>query len=131
MDTYYLLRDKARARRDNIIKQARADYWRTIRQIEQLVRTLGEERHRQALATPVAPCDESESLRGITAIKAAEIVLLQGPSLTLIELAIELRRRGIQATGDPRKLVRSLRASFRYHHKKYRRDAKGRWSVAE
>jgi hypothetical protein len=126
VDTYQLLRGKARDRRDNIIKQARADYWRTIQQIEQLVRTLGEERKQASLRPPVAPCDES--LAGMTAIDAADTVLREGRALTVLELAVELQQRGL-TPADPRKLVRTLQAGLRYRAGRYRQDADKRWSV--
>ena len=42
MDPYELLRSKARERRDRVIKAARADYRRAVKQIDKLLRVLDE-----------------------------------------------------------------------------------------
>lgn len=132
MDTYELLRMKARERRDRIIKAARADYRRALKQIDKLLRALddpADQCHRKVPTLQFKSADESNALRHFTAIAAAEAVLNECGPMTLVELAVELQMRGCRTQDTPRQITRSLRESFRYHADRFRCDADKRWSV--
>lgn len=66
----------------------------------------------------------------LTAIQAAERVLLDGIPLRLTELTLEVQRRGCRPGDDPRKLAHSIENSMLYHGLRFKRDKAGRWTVA-
>ena len=76
-------------------------------------------------------CDDAESLRGMTATKAAETVLRESQPLTIIELVIALQRRGCRTYDNPRKVAKCLRSAFYYHRERFRQDAEKRWSILD
>ena len=133
MDTYQLLRSKAREKRDRLILHARAEYHQTVKELDKVLRSLGEPgaigcRYK---GIQIRVCGDGQSLMGMTATKAAETVLRESGPLTIVELVIALQSRGCRSFDDPRKLAKCIRAAFYYHRERIRKDRQGRWSVLD
>jgi hypothetical protein len=71
------------------------------------------------------------SLKGMPVVRAAAIILLDKQPLTLPEIVVEMQQRGCRSLDDPIRVSKALRGSFRYHRKRFSRDADGRWSVVD
>jgi hypothetical protein len=67
----------------------------------------------------------------MTAIEAAERVLLEGTPLRLTELTVEVQARGCRMGDDPRAVAHAIRSAMRYHKVRFSRDKCGRWSVVQ
>jgi len=62
---------------------------------------------------------QDKSPKEATAIQAAEAVLAEGKPLTLIELTIEVMKRGCRATDDPKVVANAIRGSLSYHKRRF------------
>ena len=128
MDEFRLLCQRAVAKRDKTIREARAEYSRTVREITKLARILGErEAAKIAVADRAIHKANGKPYRTLTAIQAAERVLSEGKPLTLVELTLEIQRRGCRAEDDPRAVFKSIRSGFYYHRGRFSRGEDGRW----
>jgi hypothetical protein len=65
---------------------------------------------------------------GLKATTVAREILLEGKPMTLVELTIEVQRRGCRSQDDPRAVAHALRSGLRYH-RGFKRDGEGRWAV--
>jgi hypothetical protein len=117
------LRRQARQNRDMAIASARAEYQNTLCEISRLARRLRRRRPRY-YRTRIG-----ESYATMTAIRAAEAVLLEGHALTLVELTLEVQSRGCRSTDHPRAVAHAIRTAMQYHRTRFTRDASRRWSV--
>lgn len=125
MDPYEQLRDRARAKRDLAIEKARAEYHRNLRSIDKMASALNTRRRRK----PVCGRRNATTFSEMTAPTAAEIVLREQGPLALVELVLELQRRGFRSQDTPQRVAHAVSQSMRYHGELFRRDEKGRWAV--
>jgi len=128
MNAYQQLRQQAREQRDSVILKARSKYRQSISEIDTLERRVTGKRPRRLAASRVLNC-KGKPFSEVTVTKAAELILSEGKPLTLVELVLEIQRRGCHADDNPRKLVHCLQSAFYYHRNRFRRDEAGRWWV--
>lgn len=123
----------ARAKRDRAIQKARAEYHLAIQDIRAIANKLRYEGTRKpkyrAFRRPVRAT--SHSCRELTVIAAVELILREGQPMTLIELTLEVQRRGCRTNDDPHAVHSAISSSLRYHRDKFVHDADKRWSVVE
>jgi len=129
MDAYRTLLAKARATYDKALEKARKDYKQAKRDIRRLHRSV---EGRPYIATPankrnVRRTDKPYS--EITTIEAADRILSEGTPLTIVELVLEIQRRGCRPKVRPARMANSLMGSLQYHCARFRRDAEGRWAA--
>jgi len=124
MNAYKHLRQQSREQRDNAILKARDDYRQSIEEIDSLERKLAGKRPRTS--SRVLGCN-GKPFSEVTVTKAAELILSEGEPLTLVELVLEIQRRGCHADDNPRKIAHCIRSAFYYHRNRFRRDEAGRW----
>jgi hypothetical protein len=131
MDAIDLLKRQAVTKRDKAILDARREYRTAIQEIRALARRLGIERRgrRRQAGYDRLIAGGDDSCHGMTVVASAELILLEGRPLTMIELAIEVQRRGCRSRDDSRAVAKAIRNGFAYHRKRFRRDRNGRWSV--
>jgi hypothetical protein len=125
MNAFEQLRQQARTKRDKAIEAARTEYVDTLCEISKLVRTL----HRKNTKTRRYRVADYQSFSDMTAIRAAEVVLLEGKPLTIVEIVLEVQGRGCRTGDDPRRVANAILSSLYYHRNRFRRDEKGRWSL--
>jgi hypothetical protein len=128
MDEFRLLCQRAVAKRDKTIREARAEYSRTLREIAHLAQLLGEaEASKLAVEDRAINKANGKPYRRLTAIQAAERVLSEGKPLTLVELTLEVQRRGCRSEDDPRAVFKSIQSGFYYHRGRFQRGEGGKW----
>jgi hypothetical protein len=128
-DAYALLRLQARAKRDKLIRAARNEYTATVAEIAKLAKAIRQKRPSPP-ETRLVRSGDDKPFSDMTAIEAAEAVLLEGEPLRLTELTLEVQARGCRAGDDPRAVAHAIRSAMRYHKCRFVRDKAGRWSVA-
>jgi hypothetical protein len=133
MDAIALLKTQARAKRDKTIVDARREYRIAVQEIRALERRLrlGRRHQRRQAVYDSQIAKGDDSCHGLSTIAAAELILREGKALTLIELTIEVQRRGCRSRDDSRAVHNALRGSFSYHRNRFRRDRNGRWSIVD
>ena len=131
MNPIEVLYADARAKRDRAIQQARAEYHLNIQDIRAISRKLrchGTKKPKyNAFRKPVRALNHS--CRELTVIAAAELVLREGKPMTLVELTLEVQRRGCRTNDDPHAVLSAINSSFQYHRDRFKRDADARWSL--
>jgi hypothetical protein len=129
MDAYAMLRLQARAKRDRAIRAARNEYAATLAEITKLAKAMRRKRPTPP-ETRLVRSGDDKPFSDMTAIEAAERVLLEGESLRLAELTLEVQSRGCRAGDDPRAVAHAIRSAMRYHRCRFEFDKKSlRWSV--
>src|SRR3954451_1644072 len=123
MDGIDLLRQQALAKRNTAIQAARREYHAAVKEINALARKLnlkpqGRPRKRLPAGDP-----------NLKATTLAREVLLEGKPLTIVELTLEVQRRGCRPRDDPRAVAHAIRSGLQNHGREFKRDEKGRWSV--
>jgi hypothetical protein len=123
MDGIDLLRQQALTKRNAAIQAARREYHAAVKEINALARKLnlkpqGRPRKRLPAGDP--------NLRATT---VAREVLLEGKPLTIVELTIEVQRRGCRPLDDPRDVAHAIRNGLKHYWREFRKDEKGRWLV--
>jgi hypothetical protein len=121
MDGIELLLDQARTKRDTAILEAKREYHYALRQIRELRRKL-------RLRPPskprrIAP-GEHPSLKATTVARA---ILLEGRPMTMVELVIEVQRRGCRTGDRPRAVAHAIRTGLRYYSREIKQDENGSW----
>ncbi len=130
MDAIELLRREALAQRKKAVRQAHQDYLMAIREIRTLDRKLrSTDAHRRSERFRRFHPIVGTVLHSMTCIQAAETVLKEQGSLTLVELTLEVMRRGCRSDDDPKAVAHAIRSSLRYHSERFSRDEEGRWGV--
>jgi hypothetical protein len=130
MSAYNDLRRHARERRDRDIQAARERYADTIDQIYMLQARNGQRGFELAYYNRgVRYFSADVPITKLTLIAAAERVLSESKSLRLVELVVELQRRGVRESADPRRLAISLRSAFGYHRHRFICDRFHRWTL--
>lgn len=127
-DAYTLLRLQARAKRDKLIRAARNEYTATVAEIGKLAKIIRQKRPTLP-ETRLVRSGDGKPFSDMTAIEAAETVLLEGEALRLTELTLEVQARGCRAGDDPRAVSHAIRSAMRYHKLRFKRDKAGRWKI--
>lgn len=127
-DAYALLRLQARAKRDRAIRAARNEYTATLAEITKLAKVIRQKRPTPP-ETRLVRSGGNKPFSEMTAIEAAETVLLEGEPLRLTELTLEVQARGCRSGDDPRAVAHAIRSAMRYHKCRFVRDKAGRWSL--
>ncbi len=122
MDGIDLLRQQALIRRNAAIQAAKREYHAALKEINALNRKL-------SLKMPGRPKIQPGGYSGLQASTVAMEILREGKAWSLIELTIEVQRRGCRAHDDPRVVANAVRSRLTYYRKLLKRDEAGRWSV--
>jgi hypothetical protein len=124
MDGFDLLKEQARAKRNAAILKAKREYLAALKEIGALQKRLG---LKQRGGPPKIVSAENALLKPTTVAKA---ILLEGRPMTLVELTLEVRRRGCRSLDDPRTVSKAIQSGLSHYGQQFRRDDKGRWAVA-
>ena len=123
MDGIDLLLQQARTRRDTAILEAKREYQYAVREIGQL-------RDKLRLREPAKPRriapGEHPSLKATTVARA---ILMEGRPMTMVELTLEVQRRGCRSGDSPRAVFHAIQEGLRYYSRHFKRDEAGRWSI--
>jgi hypothetical protein len=123
MDGIDLLKQQALLKRNAAILAARREYHAALKEIKALQRKLG-------LKPPGRPRKVNASdYSGLKASVVAREILLEGSPMTIVELTIEVQRRGCRSLDDPRAVAKAIRNGLRYHRRQFKPNGDGRWSV--
>jgi hypothetical protein len=125
MDGIDLLRTQALAKRNAAIMAARREYHAALKEINVLKRKLGLKpmgRPRKIIASDYA---------GLKATTVAREILLEGKPMTMVELTLEVQRRGCRPLDSPRDVAHAIRSGLKHYRREFRKDNAGRWSVAD
>jgi hypothetical protein len=123
MDGIDLLKQQALLTRNAAILAARREYHAALKEIKVLQRKLG-------LKPPGRPRKINASdYSGLKATTVAREILLEGRPMTIVELTLEVQRRGCRSLDDPRAVGHAIRAGLQHYRRQFRKDDKGRWSV--
>jgi hypothetical protein len=123
MDGIELLLQQALTKRDTAILEAKREYQYALRQIRQLKAKL--RLRAPSTLRRIAP-GEHPSLKATTVARA---ILLEGRPMTMVELVLEVQRRGCRSGDHPRAVAHAIRAGLRYYSREIRRDDNGRWAM--
>jgi hypothetical protein len=123
MDGIDLLRREALARRNAVILAAKREYQATLREIGLLSKRLNLKRRGRP---PKIVSVENALLRPTT---VARQILDEGKPMTLVELTIEVQRRGCRPLDHPSLVAKAIDGGLRNHGKRYRKDGGGRWAL--
>ena len=125
MDGIDLLRAQALQKRNAAIAAARREYAAALKEITALKRKLGLKpigRPRKIIASDYA---------GLKATTVAKEILLEGKPMTMVELTLEVQRRGCRPLDTPRDVAHAIRRGLQYYARQFRKDDKGRWVVGQ
>jgi hypothetical protein len=123
MDGIDLLRRQALIRRNTAIQAAKQDYHAALMEIAALARKLN-------LKQRGRPCKiGARDYTGLQAATVAMEILREGKAWSLVELTIEVQRRGCRPHDNPRAVAHAVAGGLTYYHKLLKRDENGRWSV--
>jgi hypothetical protein len=125
MEAIELLKRGALLRRNAKILAAKRDYYKELKAIRTLGRSLGvclPGKPRKAVVT------EDASLKATTVAKQ---ILLEGKAMTLRELTLEVQRRGCRSLDDYRTVAHAINSGLRHYRRFFRRDAEARWSIVQ
>jgi hypothetical protein len=125
MDGIDLLRQQALAKRNAATQAARREYHAAIKEINALARKLnlkpeGRPRKRLPAGDP-----------NLKATTVARDVLREGKPMGIVELTIEVQRRGCRPLDDPRAVAHAIRSGLANCRREFRKDDKGRWAVVQ
>jgi hypothetical protein len=123
MDPIDELIRQARTKRDTAILAAKREYHYALRELRDLKRKL---RLRRASKPRMIAPGEHPSLKATTVARA---ILLEGRPMTMVELVLEVQRRGCRSGDHPRAVAHAIRAGLRYYGREIRRDDLGRWAA--
>ena len=123
MDGIDLLRRQALAKRNAAIQAARREYHASLKEIRALaskldLKPVGRPRKRLPAGDP-----------NLKATTVAREILLEGKPMSMVELTIEVQRRGCRPLDRPREVAHAIRSGLQHYRREFKRDDKGRWSV--
>ncbi len=122
MDGIDLLRQQALLRRNAAIQAAKREYHAALKEINAL--------NRKLLIKPTGrPPKLSNDRSGLRATTVASAILREGKPMTLVELTLEVQRRGCRSQDDPRAVAHAIDCGIRYYRREFKRDEMGRWVV--
>jgi hypothetical protein len=123
MDGIDLLRQQALANRNTAIQAARREYHAAVKEINALASKLnlkpqGRPRKRLPAGDP-----------NLKATTVAREILREGKPMSLVELTIEVQRRGCRPLDDPRAVAHAIRSGLAHCRREFKRDENGRWQL--
>ncbi len=127
-----MLLQQARTKRDKAIQAAKRQYRiesQELRGMKRRLKLVGRGRPRQ-LAYDRQIAGGNNSCLGMTVTAAVHLILSEGKPLTLVELTIEVQRRGVRVHDDSRFVAKTVHGALCNYRERYKRDDKGRWAVA-
>src|SRR3954454_5115523 len=121
MDGIDLLRAQALTKRNAAVQAARREYHAALKEINALARKLnlkpqGRPRKRLPAGDPM-----------LKATTVAREVLLEGKPLAIVELTLEVQRRGCRPLDDPRTVAHAITGGLNHYRPLFGKDDKGRW----
>jgi len=122
MDGIQLLQHQALAKRNAAIMAARREYATAIKEIRALQHKLGI--RRPGRPRKVVPGDPT-----LKATTVARAVLSEGKPMGIVELTLEVQRRGCRMQDDPRAVAHAINSGLGNYPRQFRKDDKGRWGV--
>jgi hypothetical protein len=125
MDGIDVLRSQALQKRNAAIAVARRQYAADLKEITVLKNKLGLKpvgRPRKFIASDYA---------GLKATTVAREVLLEGKPMSMVELTLEVQRRGCRSLDDPRAVAHAIRSGLHNYPRQFRKDEKGRWACQQ
>jgi hypothetical protein len=123
MDGIELLKREALLKRNATILAAKREYAASLKEIKALQRKL--DLKRPGRPRTIIASDYS----GLKATTVAREVLLEGKPLTIVELTLEVQRRGCRSLDEPRAVAHAIRSGLQHYRRQFRKDQAGRWSV--
>ena len=123
MDGIDLLRQQALARRNAAIQAARREYHASLKEIRALaaklnLKPLGRPRKRLPAGDP-----------NLKATTVAREILLEGKPMSMVELTLEVQRRGCRPLDRPREVAHAIRSGLQHYRREFKRDDRGRWVI--
>ncbi len=128
MDIYESLRRQAKQNRDRTIAAAHQRYRQAIQNINGLHKLLGRS-FTGGYAKDIVRSPEGTPFGKLTALEAAERVLVECGPMKIDQLTLEVQRRGCRRNDDPRKVHGAIKSAFHYHKDRFVRDEALRWAV--
>ena len=121
MDGIDLLKHQALAKRNAAILAAKREYHAALREIAAIklklgIRPPGRPRKRLPAGDP-----------NLKATTVAKEVLREGKPMTIVELTLEVQRRGCRSLDDPRVVAHAIRSGLQHYRREFKRDGAGRW----
>jgi hypothetical protein len=123
MDGIDLLRRQALLKRNATILAAKREYHAALKEIRALQRKL--DLKRPGRPRRIVASDYS----GLKATTVAREILSEGKPMMLVELTLEVQRRGCRSWDDPRAVAHAIRSGLHNYPRQFRKDEKGRWCV--
>ena len=123
MDGIELLKRQALDKRNAVVLTAKREYHAALKEIVTLQRKLGIKR--PGRPRKIIASDYS----GLRATTVAREILLEGKPLTMVELTLEVQRRGCRSLDDPRAVAHAIRSGLHHYRRQIKRDGEGRWYV--
>jgi hypothetical protein len=123
MDGIELLRQQALLKRNATILAAKREYHATLKEIAALQRKIGVKR--PGRPRKIIASDYS----GLKATTVAREVLLEGKPMDIVELTLEVQRRGCRSLDEPRAVAHAIRSGLQHYRRQFRKDHAGRWGV--
>lgn len=121
-DAIDYLRADALRRRNAAIAAARREYATALKEINALNKKLcikKRGRPTKHIASDYA---------GLRATTVAREILMEGKPMTIVELTIEVQRRGCRPLDHPRDVAHAIRSGLNYYRREFKKDRDGRWS---
>jgi hypothetical protein len=122
MDAIDLLRAQALTKRNAAIQAARREYHAAVKEINALASKL----NLKPTGRPRKKLPAGDPTLKATAV--AREILREGKPMSIVELTIEVQRRGCRALDDPRAVAHAVRAGLS-HSRGFKRGRDGRWAV--
>jgi hypothetical protein len=124
MDGIDLLKRQALLKPNAAILAAKREYQAALTEIAALQRTLGIKRPGRPRKIVVS------DYSGLKATAVAVEILSEGKPMTLVELTLEVQRRGCRSLDDPRAVAHAIRSGLQYHRRQFKKDGAGRWAIS-
>lgn len=131
MNTLEQLVLEARQRRDASIAKAHKRYKKRLEVINRKSRPVKLVSPKMRQRFPQRRLGPDGDYSKMYTIEAGEHVLRELGPMTLIELTIEVQRRGCRSGDCHLKVENTLRVSLIYHSERFSRDEAGRWGLNE
>jgi hypothetical protein len=123
MDGIDLLRRQALLKRNAAILAAKREYHATLKEIVALGRKIGVKQ--RGRPRKIVASDYS----GLRATTVAREILRERKPMTLVELTLEVQRRGCRSQDDPRAVGHAIDSGLRHYRREFKRDGERRWAV--
>src|SRR5262245_47669616 len=117
MDAIDLLRAQALTKRNAAIQAARREYSTALKEINALASKL----NLKPLGRPRKGLPAGDP--NLKASAVAREILREGTPMSIVELTIEVQRRGCRALDDPRAVAHAIRSGLHACRREFRKDA--------